>query len=165
MGEPPRLSQIQLPWELAVIYFVTLCVKGRRSVLANPEVFEAIEATVAQLERWRAPAGVVMPDHAHFVITPTEDRGLSAGDFAAGFKRLLRKQFTSQSWEWQRGCFDRLLRSDENLRKKWTYVEQNPVRGGLVENVANWPYYLGSIAEQGSWHPASAGLQKDSSRK
>ena len=162
MSEPPRLSQIQLPWELAIIYFITLCVKGRRRVLANPEVFEAIEATVAQLERWRVLAGVVTPDHAHFVITPTEDRGLSAGDFGTGFKRLMRKALGSQAWDWQRGCFDRPLRSDEDLHNKWIYLEQNPVRAGLVHNVSQWPYYLGSTAEQGSWQLP---LQKDSSRK
>jgi putative transposase len=151
MGEPPRLSEILLPWEEGVIYFLTLCVKDRRAVLANARVFEAIKIAIAQLQRWHLLVGVVMPDHVHFVITPTEDRGLSAGDFAAGFKRILRKQLTSQTWEWQRGCFDRLLRSDENLHSKWIYVEQNPVRAGLVENVADWSYYLGSIAEQGSW--------------
>jgi REP element-mobilizing transposase RayT len=151
MGEPPRLSQILLPREKAIIYFVTLCVNGRRPVLDNPAVFRAVNEAVLKIERWRLIAGVIMPDHAHFVITPATDRSVSAGDFATGFKRLLRKQLVPQPWEWQRGCFDRLLRSDEDLHNKWIYVEQNPVRVGLVTDVAGWPYYLGSIAEQGSW--------------
>jgi REP element-mobilizing transposase RayT len=151
MGEPPRLTQILLPHDKAIIYFVTLCVEGRLKVLADPHVFAAIEATVAQLLRWRLLSGVVMPDHVHFVVTPTEERGLSVGDFASGFKRLLKKRIPAQDWEWQRGCFDRLLRSNESAQQKWIYVEQNPVRAGLVQSVADWPYFLGSIAEQGSW--------------
>jgi REP-associated tyrosine transposase len=149
MGEPPRLSQILLPREKAIIYFVTLCVRKRVHVLANPIVFGAIEAVMPEIEKWRVIAGVVMPDHVHFVITPTRDRALSVGDFTMGFKRLLRKRLVSQAWKWQRGCFDRLLRSEESLHNKWIYVEQNPVRAGLVANVAEWPYYFGSVAEEG----------------
>jgi len=151
MGEPPRLSRILLPWEKSITYFVTVCVKGRRRVLANPQTFEAIKNSAAELTNWRVLAGVVMPDHAHFIIAPDKDRGLSAGDFSNGFKRLLRKRIGPQDWNWQRGCFDRLLRSDESLHNKWLYLEQNPVRAELVRSVGDWPYYLGSIAEQGSW--------------
>src|SRR5437868_15320515 len=150
MGEPPRLSEILLGQEQAVIYFVTLCVNERRAVLANQVVFEAIETTLMQLARWRVLAGVVMPDHFHLVISPAEARGLTIGDFATGFKRLLRKTLPEQHWEWQRGCFDRLLRSDESLHNKWTYIEDNPVRAGLVQKIEDWPFYLGSIAQQSS---------------
>jgi REP element-mobilizing transposase RayT len=151
MGEPPRLSEIRIPRDTSVVYFVTICVKGRRRVLANVKVYEAIKTTIGDLQRWRVIAGVVMSDHLHLVITPTEDRGLSAGDFASGFKRIFRKTFGAQKWEWQRGCFDRLLRPNDNRQSKWIYVEQNPIRAGLVENAGDWPYYLGSIEEQASW--------------
>jgi len=90
-----------------------------------------------------------MPDHVHFVITPKKDRGLSAGDFPTGFKRGLRRELGTQNWQWQRGCFDRLLRSSESAQQKWAYLEQNPVRAGLVKRVEDWPYYLGSLAEDG----------------
>jgi REP element-mobilizing transposase RayT len=149
MGEPPRLSQILLPREKAIIYFVTLCVQKRCGVLITDKVFEAIKAAIIELKRWRVLSGVVMPDHLHVVITPSEDCGLSVGDFTNGFKRLLRKSLAAQSWEWQRGGWDRLLRSDESLQAKWIYREQNPVRAGRVRRVEDWPYYLGSLVEDG----------------
>ena len=148
MGEPPRLPAILLPCEKSVIYFVTMCVKDRRHVLANMSVFEAIKKTIAQLRRWRVLAGVIMPDHSHWIVSPVEHRGLSVGDFSTGFKRVLRKTLGSQPWEWQRGCFDRLLRSDENLRNKWIYVQDNPVRQGLVQRWEDWPYYLDFINDE-----------------
>ncbi|MGI9172622.1 MAG: transposase [Chthoniobacterales bacterium] len=46
---------------------------------------------------------------------------------------------------WQRGFFDHLLRNSESYSQKWNYVEQNPVRAGLVENAEDWPY-AGQIA-------------------
>jgi REP element-mobilizing transposase RayT len=149
MGEPPRLSEIQLPWEQSIVYFVTLCVKERQKVLANKRVFDAATSVIQQLRRCQVLAAVFMPDRAHFIISPTEDRELSIGDFAAGFKRLLRKAIPSQSWKWQRGCFDRLLRSDENLEDKWIYVQDHPVRAGLVRKAEDWPSYLDFINDSG----------------
>jgi putative transposase len=147
MAEPPRLSAIRLPWENSIIYFVTICVKDRHKVLATPEVFEAIKIAIPQLAKWHVLAGVIMPDHVHFLVSPAEDRELSVGDFSHGFKRILQRHLGSQSWEWQRGCFDRLLRSDENLWSKWIYVKDNPVRHGLVQKAEDWPYYLDFIEE------------------
>ena len=120
-------------------------------MLANPTVFEAIHLVLIELKNWGILAGVVMPDHAHLVITPAEERGLSVGDFASGFKRLLRKNMTGQDWEWQRGCFDRLLHSEESLHDKWNYVHDNPVRAGLVSQSGDWPYYIDLIDKEGSY--------------
>ena len=147
MAEPPRLPAVLLPWDKSIVYFVTICVKGRRNVLANCEVFDAIKETIGQSQKWYVLAGVVMPDRVHRIVCPVENRDLSVGDFSHGFKRTLRKCLGPQSWEWQRGCFDRLLRSDENLQNKWTYVKDNPVRHGLTEKAEDWPYYLDYIKE------------------
>jgi putative transposase len=145
MAEPPRLSEILLPDDKVIIYFVTFCVEGRRPVLANSDLLAAIKKTIAQLRRWEVLAAVIMPDHVHMIVSPVEDRELSVGDFSAGFKRLLRKELGPQKWEWQRGCFDRLLRSDEDLESKWIYVQENPVRAGLVQRSEDWPFYLDFI--------------------
>ena len=142
MAEPLRLTEILLPHEKEIIYFVTLCVEARKAVSSNSNTLEAIRNTIAQLRRWEVLAVVIMPDHAHLIVAPVEDRDLLIGDFAAGFKRLLRKSLGSQDWRWQRGCFDRLLRSDEDLGSKWTYVQENPVRAGLGQRSEDWPYYL-----------------------
>jgi REP-associated tyrosine transposase len=100
-------------------------------------------------------AGVIVPDHVHLVVSPVEDRSLSTGDFSHGFKRVLRKCLGQQSWEWQRGYFDRLLRSDENLWSKWIYVKENPVRHGFVKAADDRPYYLDFIKE----HPDRGSCQ------
>ena len=42
---------------------------------------------------------------------------------------------------WQRDYFDRYLRSSESYSEKWQYVEQNPVRAGLVGRVEDWPHH------------------------
>lgn len=142
MGEPPRLPAIYLPWEENIAYFVTLCVRDRLKVLPNDTVFEAVKGVFPRIRRWYVIAGVIMPEHTHWLIAPAVDRDLSVGDFSNAFKRLLRKELGTQSWEWRRGCFDRLLRSDESAQSKWLYVRENPVRHGLVQRSEEWPYYL-----------------------
>ncbi|MFN2542627.1 MAG: transposase [Chthoniobacterales bacterium] len=150
MAEPPRLSEILLPWEKSIIYFDTLCVQNRRKILANPETFEAIRRTLPQLRKWHVwLAAVIMPDHVHVIVSPVEDRGVSIGDFSHGFKRILRKTLKSQMWEWQRGYFDRLLRFDENLTSKWIYMRDNPVRHGFVEKAEDWRYHLDLVNTTG----------------
>jgi hypothetical protein len=46
-------------------------------------------------------------------------------------------------WEWQPGSFDRLLRSEESVHAKWLYLQENPVRAGIVKSWESWPYRIG----------------------
>jgi putative transposase len=41
---------------------------------------------------------------------------------------------------WQPGFSDHLLRNDESYSQKWEYVQENPVRAGLVQQWNHWPY-------------------------
>jgi REP element-mobilizing transposase RayT len=128
-----------LPWEQSVIYFVTICVEDRLPVLANEEAFAAFKHTASKLRDWTVLAAVLMPDHLHVLVSPTEDREVKLGNFSAAIKRWMRQELRA-SWNWQRGSFDRLLRSNESLQNKWLYVEENPVRAGFVKHYLDWPY-------------------------
>ena len=141
MGHPPRIP-VWLRLDQRVIYFITICVSPRRPVLANATVFGAVKTAATKLQKWRVLAAVLMPDHLHVIVAPTEDRDERVGDCSAALKRWIRKE-ANATWEWQSGSFDRLLRSDESLHSKWTYLEENPVRAGLVKNPEDWPYRIG----------------------
>jgi REP element-mobilizing transposase RayT len=138
MGHPPRIP-VWLRWDQSVIYFVTICVADRKPVLANNEAFDAFMVAASKLRHWHILAAILMPDHLHVVVTPRENREAKLGNFSAVLKRWMREELKA-SWEWQPGCFDRLLRSDESLHNKWLYVQENPVRAGLVERWEDWPY-------------------------
>ena len=83
-----------------------------------------------------------MPNHIHVIVSPKDDRNAALGNFSAALKRWMREELKA-AWNWQPGCFDRLLRSDESLREKWLYVQENPVRAGLVQHWSDWPYRIG----------------------
>lgn len=116
-----------------------MCVENREAVLANDEAFAAFRNAAIRLRDWTVLAAVLMPDHLHVLVSPTEDREAQLGNLAGAIKRWMRQELHA-SWRWQRGSFDRLLRSDESLHDKWLYVEENPVRAGLVEHYLDWPY-------------------------
>jgi putative transposase len=141
MGHPPRIP-VLLPDEQRVVYFLTFCVAGRLPVLANDATFRALQTAVAEIiSKWSVLAGILMPDHVHLLAAPSE-RELSPGLLSAALKRRIRRA-TAAQWHWQPGCFDRLLRRDESLEEKWSYVRENPVRAGLVESWQDWPYRIG----------------------
>jgi len=96
---------------------------------------------IDKIERWKVIAAVLMPDHVHVLATPL-DRDASVDEFSALLKRWMRQELGA-TWNWQSGCFDHLLRSDESAQQKWDNMRENPVRAGLVARWEDWPYAIG----------------------
>ncbi|HXY60365.1 MAG TPA: hypothetical protein VEH26_02035 [Chthoniobacterales bacterium] len=149
MAHPPRIP-VWLPHDKEVVYFVTICVADRKRVLANDHAFSAFRIAASKLRTWEVLAAVLMPDHLHAIVAPTENRDADLGNFSGALKRWMREEMTKDGkrgacpttaeWQWQPGCFDRLLRSDESIQEKWMYLLENPVRAGLVKCFEHWPY-------------------------
>ena len=142
MGVPPRMT-VTLPLEVSEFYFLTLCVDGRRPVLANAQFSEILSGLLDRLDHWVHEAWVIMPDHVHFLMGP-KSRHLNLSDWSHYVKRITRKEFPGD-WKWQKGVFDHLLRSWESGGSAWSYLRDNPVRAGLVENWWEWPYFGGNL--------------------
>jgi REP element-mobilizing transposase RayT len=147
VSRPPRIPN-WLPWEKSTVYFITFCVKDRKPVLANARAWQACRTVFHKLDQWEILSAIAMPDHLHLLAAPT-DREASVSAFTKWFKRWFNQEYphwpsvadgTSMPWDWQEGCFDRLLRSEDSLSEKWEYLRQNPVRGGLVSDPTDWPY-------------------------
>lgn len=148
MGHPPRIP-VWLQWDQSVVYFITFCVADRAKVLDNELAFRAFTSAVSKLRGWFVIAAIIMPDHVHLLVAPQEDRDAKVGDLVAALKRWMRKELNAR-WQWQAGSFDRLLRREESAHEKWLYIEENPVRAGLVQRAQDWPYRIGfdSITNQ-----------------
>ena len=128
MAQPPRIPVL------------TICVDKKKKVLANADFFSKLQKALLQIQYWRVEAGVVMPDHMHFLAWPLS-RDEEPTRFSAMLKRLAKAE-PPEDCKWQRGVFDRLLRSDESAEEKWFYIRENPVRAGLVKRWEDWPYRI-----------------------
>lgn len=139
---PPR----RLDWVYArnPLYFVTCCTYRRRQLLARLNVHATFIdfANKAHADFGNAFGRyVILPDYLHLFVTLAD--GCKLGNWIGTLKRVLARQVgstDSQDPVWQRGFFDHILRSTESYSEKWNYVQDNPVRAGLVANAANWPY-------------------------
>jgi REP element-mobilizing transposase RayT len=140
MSRPPRLDVI-FERNREITYLVTWCVAGRKPVLNNLLFFKALRLAIKQANRWHVECGVVMPDHVHLLASPFHrDEAVST---LVHFLKRQSRAGGHGDWKWQPGCFDHLLRSRESAQQKWTYIRENPVRAGLVNQWRDWPYRIG----------------------
>jgi REP element-mobilizing transposase RayT len=86
-------------------------------------------------------AWVIMPNHVHVILRPRIElpslmRWLK-GRTGHMANRMLGRTGTPF---WQDESFDHWIRSDEELHNLIKYVEENPVKAGLVELPKQWPW-------------------------
>ena len=124
------------------ILFVTVCTKNRKWLLARNKVHTLLKSAWTTNPAWLVGWYVIMPDHIHFFCAP------NAGQ-ATGLEKWIQfwKSVVSRNWPWpeeqpvwQRGFWDRQLRTWESYEEKWHYVLLNPVRKGLVSAPEEWPF-------------------------
>jgi putative DNA methylase len=112
--------------------------------LRDPRVAESVQNSLLFFdgERYRLTAWVVMPNHAHMLLTPCTGHELS--DILHSLKsytaneanKLLRRK----SQFWQPEPFDRWVRDADHFAKVIAYIENNPVKGHLCKKPEDWPH-------------------------
>jgi REP element-mobilizing transposase RayT len=95
----------------------------------------------------RLHAAVVMPDHVHLLFTQLVDRHGSPyglAEILTGIKgtaaHRINQRLRRRGHVWQDESFDHVLRSDESVRPKASYLSENPVRKGLVGRAEDYPW-------------------------
>jgi REP element-mobilizing transposase RayT len=93
-------------------------------------------------QKYLLQAYVVMPDHMHLIIKPLYENTLTQimqnlkGSTAYAINKLLKRTGAF----WQSENFDHLIRDHINLREKWEYIKENPVRARLVNKTEDYPF-------------------------
>lgn len=128
------------------MYFVTTNTMDRQKILHHTKAHEILRTEWEDaLDRhgWAIGSYVIMPDHIHFFCKPTHE-SKSLSKFMQQWKqwtsKRLKNELEIENAVWQPEFFDHLIRSSESYSEKWNYVEQNPVRAGLVKQASNWPF-------------------------
>jgi putative transposase len=124
------------------IVYVTLCTKDRDPWLATNTVHLQLREVWQGADAWLIGRYMIMPDHIHFFASPN-GREISLDAWIQYWKSQFSKQHRNEEHRWQTDHWDRRLRSHESYDEKWRYVEQNPVRHGLVSDPKDWPYQGG----------------------
>jgi len=137
--KPRRQRRLDRIFDSSASYFLTLCTHDRQRVLANMEVFGRARGFAEEsVDRYGVfvESYVLMPDHAHLIVSIAMDSDTTVGQWVKAFKAIV----SAREFKWQSGFFDHVLRSDESRSEKWEYIRQNPIRAGLVDGPEQWPY-------------------------
>ncbi|HEY0944959.1 MAG TPA: transposase [Opitutaceae bacterium] len=144
MPEHRRLPHLQA-FARQPIVFVTVVTHERQHCLDNRIAFDCL-TTVWQrspeIDGWFVGDYLLMPDHVH-LFARAAPVAKSLAQWIATWKSISSRALASTSQTpslWQRDYFDRLLRSADDYAEKWHYVALNPVRKGLREKPADWPW-------------------------
>jgi len=124
------------------IVFLTVCTASRKSTLANTESHQILIQAWEAAKGWRVGRYVIMPDHVHFFCRPIETDYPSLSRWVRYWKSRVSAWWPVKEEKpiWQSSFWDSDLRNHQSYSDKWNYVWNNPVRHGLVEHPARWPY-------------------------
>ncbi len=125
--------------EAPTIVFVSVCTENRGKWLANKSAHQYLVDVWREASAWHVGRYVLMPDHLHFFCSPAM-LDIALDNWMKYWKSLWAKKIKRSDRRWQAGYWDSRLRHGESYREKWQYVQQNPVRAGLVDVVEKWPY-------------------------
>ncbi len=152
-----RLSPTLYYGQIAISF--TACIKESIPILNDKEVFDAlINILVETLNRWHCDAHVFlfMPNHCHLLIQGKRDESNLLG-FMKDFKQRSGYWFSQRSLKaaatvkWQKDFYDHILRKDENIKNQVTYILENPIRAGLVNDWKEYPFKGSTIYSFDGW--------------
>jgi putative transposase len=132
-------------------YMVTAVTAGRRSLFQVTATAELLEQTILDYRsqgKFLLHAFVIMPDHLHALITPAPDVSLEkAMQFIkGGFSFRLKSKLDV----WMRSFNESQIMDKEKFSNCVRYIEENPVRRGLVSTPQAHPF---SFATRGPLDP------------
>jgi len=125
-------------------YFLTFCTYRRHRRFGTADRVSAVRAQIeraAREERFALAAYCFMPDHLHLLIEGQDD-GADCLRFITRAKQRSGYHYQAAFGErlWQRYGFERTLRDHDSTLSIARYIVENPVRAGLVERVADYPF-------------------------
>ena len=110
--------------------------------LRDARIASIVESALLKFDgdRYRQIAWVVMPNHVHTVFEVFD--GFPMDRVVHSWKSFTAKQANKvigrRGRFWSPDYFDRFIRDDEHLSAVTAYIEENPVKAGLVDVADDW---------------------------
>ena len=139
-----RNLRLHRQMEGAGTFFVTKNLQPRGPVIDEVIASEicAVLCFYSEKNEVSLAAFVVMLDHWHVLLATCDGKTVSSRMKLMG--RWLSKQTSErllqQGYVWQDGFHDTRIRSAKQFQFVCGYIEENPVRAGLVKTPSDWPW-------------------------
>jgi len=153
MKNKPTRKQYRLPnydYSQNGAYFITICTKGRKSILsqisveasiARPQKIEltkigvivdkGIKGIMEHYENVFVDNYVIMPNHIHLIIRIQNNNGRpmvvpTISRIIQQFKGFVSKQVGNPIW--QEKSYDHIIRDDYDYMTRYQYIDDNPAK-------------------------------------
>jgi putative transposase len=134
----------------------------RQPDIANV-VVEAIHHSANVLGHYQLHAFVVMPNHVRLLVTPTIALPRIMKSLKGITARRANAMLTLTGTPfWQEESYDHLVRDEHEFKKISHYIEENPVRAGLVKTSSDHRWSSAAEATRGSAPQLTKHLLADS---
>ncbi|MBS0527713.1 MAG: transposase [Proteobacteria bacterium] len=112
--------------------------------LRRPEIASLVQDALLHFdgERYHLLAWCLMPNHVHVVVEMLPDHSLSEvlRSWKSFTDRRANERLRRTGPFWHADYFDRFMRNEDHLSRTIGYVEDNPVKAGLVDSAGKWPW-------------------------
>ena len=111
--------------------------------LRRPEIAGMVEEALRHFhdERYELRAWVVMPNHVHLLFRIETVPMSQLMDGWKGFTAKAANKLLGRKGQfWQEGYWDTYMRDSQHEQRSRRYLENNPVKAGLVATAREWPW-------------------------
>lgn len=144
--------------EKGFIYYVTSVTHLRKKIFLSNTASRFLLVTIAYhkyILDFKLFAYVIMPDHFHIIIQPSDEYSLPKimNYIKGNFARKYNQTHKETGSVWQRRYYERVMRSEEETIQKIKYMHNNPVVKGLVKEPGDYEFsshcqYFGQTREK-----------------
>jgi putative transposase len=124
-------------------YFITASAFQKQSLFQSERMarlFLDVLFSYRRQRRYLLHEFVLMPDHFHVLITPTETLERALQLIKGGFSFRAKKELGFGGEIWEKSFHDRRVRDWEEYCAFRRYIHMNPVKRGLVAVPEQYPY-------------------------
>ena len=121
--------------------------------LRDPRVANLVQNSLLFFdgERYRLTAWVIMPNHAHMLMTPCPGYDLSSvlHSIKSYTANEANKLLGRHGQFWQPESFDRWIRASAHFARVISYIENNPVKARLCAKPQDWVFSSAWFRQRG----------------
>ncbi|MEW6647384.1 MAG: transposase [Pseudomonadota bacterium] len=136
-GRDLRRGRVSVPWQ---VYSITAVTLGRQPFFGDLYMARTMIGVLREHEAMAHAdtlAYVLMPDHLHWLMSLRPGRSLSA--VVRSVKAISSRRLGRRIW--QKGFYDRAVRTEDDLRDLARYIVANPLRARLVRHIGEYPHW------------------------
>jgi REP element-mobilizing transposase RayT len=137
----PRLRHIQVK---EYPYVTTTVTVNREAIFVDSKAADILLDAIlfGKRQQWYyLLCFVIMPDHLHLMIIPKDKNISECMKSIKGYSaREINLILGRNGSLWQSGFYDYILDSEEKVLTRMRYIEENPVRKGLVLHLEDYGF-------------------------